>query len=334
MTVLITGAAGHIGANLVRALIEKGQQTRCLIHISCKAIEGLNTDIVQGDVRSLESLCRAFKDIDTVYHLAGSISISMDGWEQLEQTNVAGTHNVVEACIRSGVRRLVYFSSIHAFKREHGDRPVDETTPLVDSPEYPPYDRSKAAGTLEVRKGIARGLDAVIVHPTAVIGPHDYQPSYLGEALLMMARGKLPALVPGGYNWVDARDVAAGAIAAAEKGPRGASYMLAGQWVSMRDMAATVEEITGVSGTKFLCPLWLVKTGAVLFALTGKINGKRPLYTSVSLQALQDSRNISHQKAARELGYSPRRFRQTLEDTLRWFRDNGKLRIDGKLKAG
>ena len=325
MTVLITGASGHIGANLVRALIEKKQATRCLVHKDVRAIEGLPTEKVSGDIRDLESLCRAFEGIDTVYHLAANISLNLDSWKRLEETNVTGTHNVVEACLRTGVRRLVHFSSIHAFQREPLTHPVDETNPLVDSLKVPPYDRSKAAGTREVRKGIEKGLDAVIIHPTAVIGPYDYQPSYLGEAILMMAKGKLPSLVKGGYDWVDARDVAWGAIAAAEKAPTGSAYLLGGQWVSLADLAELVGELTGTKCTKFVCPLWIANVGAVYFKGVSKLNGKQPLYTSMSLRALQDNRNISHDKAGRELGYQPRPFRDTLEDTLRWYRENGQL---------
>jgi dihydroflavonol-4-reductase len=225
------------------------------------------------------------------------------------------------------VRRLVHFSSIHAFQRDPLSRPVDESNPLVSSPDNPPYDRSKAAGTLEVRKGIEKGLDAVIIHPTAVIGPYDYQPSYLGEAILMMARGKLPALVRGGYDWVDARDVALGTIAAAEKAPTGAAYLLGGQWTSMADMAELIAVLTGNSCTKFICPPWLANLGAAYFNVAGKITGKAPLYTRMSLRALQDNKHISHEKAARELGYQPRLLRDTLEDTLRWFHENGHLEL-------
>ena len=334
MTVAVTGASGHIGANLVRALIDKGQPTRCLVHVNSRAIDGLDVERVNGDILDVESLCRAFQGVDVVYHLAATISLSMADWARLEEINVTGTRNVVEACLRTGVRRLVHFSSIHAFQREPLDRPVDESNPLVDSPKYPPYDRSKAAGTREVRKGIERGLDAVIIHPTAVIGPHDYQPSYLGEAILMIAKGKLPALVPGGYDWVDARDVVSGAIAAAEKAPKGTSYLLGGRWVSMCDMAAMIADIIGISGNKFICPLWLAHTGAVYFALTSKMTGKKPLYTRMSLKALQDNKNISHERASRELGYQPRPFRETIADTLQWFQRNGYLDLTEKIKKG
>jgi dihydroflavonol-4-reductase len=327
MTVLITGANGHIGANLVRALIENKQATRCLVHVNTRAIDGLPTEKVSGNIRDLDSLCHAFEGIDTVYHLAANISLNLDSWRQLEETNVQGTRNVVEACLRTGVRRLVYFSSIHAFQREPLTHPVDESNPLVDSVNNPPYDRSKAAATREVRKGLEKGLDAVIVHPTAVIGPHDYQPSYLGEAILMIAKGKLPALVKGGYDWVDSRDVASGAMAAAEKAPAGAAYLLGGRWVSMCDLAALVGELTGARIGTFVCPMWLANLGAIYFKGMSKLNGKQPLYTSMSLKALQDNKNISHDKASQELGYQPRPFRDTLEDTLRWFRENGQLSL-------
>jgi dihydroflavonol-4-reductase len=327
MTVLITGASGHIGANLVRALIAKGQPTRCLVHTNTRPIEGLDTVRVSGNVCDIESLYRAFEGIDTVYHLAANISLSMDGWERLEQINVIGTRNVVEACLKTGVRRLVHFSSIHAFQREPLSRPVDELNPLVSSLKNPPYDRSKAGGTREVKKGIEKGLDAVTIHPTAVIGTYDYQPSYLGEAILMMASGKLPALVPGGYDWVDVRDVTMGAITAAEKAPTGAAYLLGGEWVSMCDLAAVIADLVGNKIGKFVCPLWLANIGAVYFKVMSKVNGKQPLYTSMSLKALQDNRKISHEKAARELGYKPRSLRDTLEDTLRWFRENGYLEL-------
>jgi dihydroflavonol-4-reductase len=327
MTVLITGASGHIGANLVRALIAKGETTRCLVHVNTKAIEGLKTEQVAGDVCDVASLCRAFEGIDTVYHLAGHISLSMDGWEDLEKTNITGTRNVVEACLKTDVRRLVHFSSIHAFQREPLSHPVDETNPLVSSPKNPPYDRSKAGGTREIRKGLEKGLDAVIIHPTAVIGPYDFQPSYLGEAILMMARGKLPALVPGGYDWVDARDIALGTIAAAEKAPKGSAYLLGGQWVSLCDMANLIGDLVGNETSKFVCPLWLANTGAVFFKVMSKLTGKQPLYTAMSLRALQDNRSVSHEKATRELGYQTRPFRDTLEDTLRWFRENGQLEL-------
>jgi dihydroflavonol-4-reductase len=334
MTVAITGASGHIGANLVRAFIHSGRPVRCLVHVNCRAIEGLDFERVNGDIRDVESLCRAFQGMNVVYHLAGAISLSMSDWKHVEEINVIGTKNVIEACRRAGVRRLVHFSSIHALTQEPMDTPVDESRPLVTSRSCPPYDRSKAAAEMEVRKAIENGLDAVIVYPTAVFGPHDYQPSFFGEALLRLAQGRLPALVRGGFDWVDVRDVVAGAVAAEEKAPAGGRYLLAGHWVSMCDIASIIQEMTGTNTEKFVCPLWLARIGAPFIKGMSYLNGSRPLYTSVSLKALDSNRHISHERATRELGYNPRPFRVTLVDTLRWFQDNGQLNLPEKIKNG
>lgn len=331
MTVAVTGACGHIGANLVRALIDSGRPVRSLVHVRSRAIEGLNTEVIQADVRDLDSLVTAFRGAEVVYHLAACISISMDGWTHLESVNVNGTRNVVEACLRTGVRRLVHFSSIHALVQEPLDIPVDESRPPAEASSCPPYDRSKAAAEKEVRRGIERGLDAVIIYPTAVIGPFDYEPSYLGEALISIARRELPALVTGGYDWVDVRDVVAGALIAEKQAPCGSCYLLSGHWVSIPDIAAKIADITGASTLKITVPLWVARLGIPFIKAMSRLNGKRPLYTEVSLKALQSNRHISHEKAARELGFQPRPFQETITDTMQWFRENGYL---NGIKAG
>jgi dihydroflavonol-4-reductase len=334
MTVVVTGASGHIGANLVRALIDRGRPVRCLVHVNSRAIDDLDVETVPGDVGDFDSLCRAFQGADVVYHLAARMSLSMGDWPALEDVNVSGTRNVVEACQRASIRRLVHFSSIHALVQEPLSIPVDESRPLVVSRRYPPYDRSKAAGEIIVHHAIEQGLDGVIIYPTAIIGPYDYQPSYFGEALLLLARRKLPALVTGGFDWVDVRDVVAGAMFAEASAPRGSSYLLSGHWVSMSDIAADVTEITGIPVRKFVSPLWLARVGAPIIEGISRFSGKRPLYTTVSLRALKSNRNISHEKATRELGYQPRPFRETLADTLRWFKDNGQLDPTTRLESG
>jgi dihydroflavonol-4-reductase len=325
MTTVVTGATGHVGANLVRALLAQGRRVRALIHINRRAIEGLDVEIVEGDVCDVASLRGAFNGAEVVYHLAARISISMGEWPLLERINVTGTRNVVEACLRSGVRRLVHFSSIHAIIQEPLDVPVDELRPLVESKRCPPYDRSKATGEREVHKGIEQGLDAVIIIPTGIIGPYDYEPSYFGEALLTIARGKLPALIAGGFDWVDVRDVVEGAMRAEERAPAGARYLLSGHWVSVPEIAAIVEQATGAPVPRLVCPMWLAPAGIPFTTALARLTGKRPLYTSASLRALCGNRNISHERATRDLDYNPRPFRETIVDTLQWFEENGYL---------
>jgi dihydroflavonol-4-reductase len=325
MTTVVTGASGHIGANLIRALLAKGRTVRALHHVNLRAIENLDVEIVPGDVCDPSSLRKAFKGADVVYHLAARISLSMNDYPVLEPINVAGTRNVVQACLDCGVRRLVHFSSIHAFIQESVGKPIDETCPLVEPRNCPPYDRSKAAGEKEVRSGIERGLDAVIISPTAVIGPYDYEPSFLGEALLNLARGKMPALVAGGFDWVDVRDVVEGALTAEEQAPTGAKYLLSGHFASVSDLAVMVEEIIGTPAPKLIMPRWLAYIGAPFMAGFAQLIGKRPLYTSASVRALHSGQDVSHDRAARDFGYQPRPLRQTIIDTFEWFRQSGYL---------
>lgn len=322
--IVVTGAAGHAGANLIRALVAQGRPVRALVHLDRKALEGLDVEVVSGDICDLDSLLKAFDGAEVVYHLAACISIGNDPWSLLEAVNVNGTRNVVEACLRCGVRRLVHFSSIHTMV-DTADIPVDESNPLVESRHHSSYDRSKAMAEREIQRGIEKGLDAIIISPTAIIGPHDYKPSHFGEALLRLASGRLPALVSGGFDWVDVRDVVQGAMRAEVAAPVGAKYILSGHWVSLRQLAKMTEELSGVKAPGSVCPMWLARVGAPFITVFDLLARRRPLYTSASLQALRGHRRISHQKATRELGYQPRPFRETLIDTLKWFEAAGKL---------
>jgi len=326
MTVVVTGASGHLGTNLVRELVVEKRQVRALVHVNHQTLESLGAEIVRGDVTDLDSLCRAFEGVETVYHMAAVISLLNDEWPLVEKVKVFGIGNVVEACLRCGVKRLVHFSSIHALNQLPFDTSVDEYRPLIEGRQYPPYDRSKAAGQREVRKAIANGLNAVIINPTGVFGPYDYQPSHFGMALLSMANGKMPALIDGGFDWVDARDVVQGAMQAEKKAPAGSEYLLSGHWVSMPEIATMIKEISDAAITSFVCPMPVASFGAPFATACNRLLGKRPLYTSISLRALKSNHHISHEKATRELGYQSRPFRETLADTLKWFEQNGDLK--------
>jgi dihydroflavonol-4-reductase len=326
VTVVVTGAAGHAGNNLVRALLARERRVRAVVHHDRRALEGLkDVEIVEGDVRDLASLRRAFDGAEVVYHTAACISLSTRDWPRLEAINVLGTRNVVDACLDCRVRRLVHFSSIHALAQEPLDVPVDESRPLAVSRRYPPYDRSKAAGEMEVREAIQRGLDAVIVYPTGMIGPYDFRPSYFGQVLLALCLKQLPALVAGGFNWVDVRDVVAGAMEAEGRAPIGSRYLLSGHWASMRELAAMVTGITWTRSPRFVFPMWLARLGVPFGARFTRLDGAHPLYTSVSLRALRSNRMISRERAARDLGYHPRPLQETLVDTFRWFAQAGYL---------
>jgi dihydroflavonol-4-reductase len=296
-----------------------------LIHHDRRALEGLDVEHVQGDVRDLASMRCAFEGAEIVYHTAARVSLRMDEWPLLKEINVLGTRNVVEACLDQGVRRLVHFSSIHALEQAPLDTPIDEDRPLIASRRCSPYARSKASGEREVRRGIDRGLDAVILNPTGIIGPHDYRPSYFGSVLLSLCRGRLPAVVAGGFDWVDVRDVVAGAMSAEAGAPTGAKYLLSGHWASARDLASTVSELTSVRAPRYTLPIWVAYLGVPFTAAFARMSGGHPMYTRVALDALGSNRAISHERATVELDYHPRPFRETLADTVQWFEEAGLL---------
>jgi dihydroflavonol-4-reductase len=321
MRIAITGASGHVGGNLIRSLLQDGHSLRALVHHDHKALEGLPVEIFTGDVLDRSSLERLFTGVDLVYHLAARISI-VPGEERLvHETNVIGPRNVVEASLKTGVGRLVHFSSIHAFSSQPVDRPIDEARPLCEGPDLMPYDRSKAGGEREIQAGLACGLDVVTVNPTAVLGPHDYRPSRMGTILCDLYRRSLPALVEGGFDWVDVRDVVDGAKAAAARGRRGEKYLLSGHWASVAGLAALAAEVTGRKPPRLVSPMWLARVGAPFVTTWARMAGRVPLFTSASLHSLRIHQQVSHDKAAREFGYRPRPLKETLEAVYQWFRE-------------
>ena len=317
--IVITGASGLVGGNLVRAMLAGGRSVRALVHQDRRALAGLDVETVRADLMDAASLKLAFKGAGVVYHLASSISIRMDSWDALQRVNVDGTRNVVEACLRCGVEKLVYFSSIHAYQQEPLDLALDEDRPLLTGEGIPPYVRSKAAAESIARQAPERGLPTVIVIPSAILGPYDFRPSYLGQALQLLARGRIPALVRGGYDWVDVRDVVAGAMQAERLGRSGARYILSGHWRSLREVADAAAQVSGVPAPGLTVPIWLAETFQPVMAKLAQINGSQPLYTRTMLDAMRSNRVISHARASRDLGYAPRSFEETLADTLNWF---------------
>lgn len=325
MTVVVTGASGHIGATLTRALLADGRRVRALVHDEAAGLDGLDVERVQGDVRDPASLRRAFAGADVVYHLAARITLVTSDADEVFAINVDGPRNVCEAALNAGVRRLVHFSSIHAFDDCPRDVPMDEKRPPAHGPGFPVYDRSKAAGQDHVLEAVSRGLDAVIVNPSGVVGPGDYRMSAMGQVFLDLWHGRMPALVEGGFNWVDVRDVVQSAMAAETRGRTGERYLLPGHWVSVRDVARTVTEVTGRRTPRLVTPMWLARASVPFIAAFSAVLRRKPLYTAASLRALRQNRVVLGAKAAEELGHAPRPFSESVRDVYEWFEKAGYL---------
>jgi len=301
----------------LRALVRPGGSTASIVD--------LGVEVVGADMRRYDSLLQAFRGADVVFHVAGIVSIAGGGFKRLQETNVGGTRNVLAACREAGVRRLIYTSSVHAFVDWPVGTCLEETTVIDPLRVRAPYAKTKAEATLLALDATKQGLDAVVVFPTGIIGPHDFRPSDTGQLVLECSRGRLKASVPGAYNFVDVRDVAQGLMAAAKKGRAGEGYILAGHEITVGDLLQSVELITGVPAPSLCLPLGFVRALSFLFPAYYWITRERPLFTTYSLDVISSNCFMSHEKADRELGFSPRPFRETMEDTLRWFRGQGSL---------
>ena len=322
--ILVTGATGHIGNVLVRKLLTKGEKVRALIWRGedTTPLKGLDVEQVLGDVLDPASLESAMHGVETVYHLAGIISIMPGKNPFVWKVNVEGTRNVLEAARKAGIRRLIYTSSIHAIARAPQGVIMDESLGYDQNNPYGEYDRSKAAASLEVQKAVARGLDAVIVCPTGVIGPFDFRGSEMGEVIRSASEAHTMLYVEGAYDFVDVRDVADGLIAAKEHGRKGESYILSGQKLSVRYMLETVREVTGKAFARIKIPFSLAELAARYTPWYYERTKSKPRFTPYSLEVLQSNSNISCKKALKELGYKPRPVYELIADTVRWFLEN------------
>ncbi|RJO63767.1 MAG: NAD-dependent epimerase/dehydratase family protein [Myxococcales bacterium] len=326
MTVIVTGAAGHVGNSLVRLLLERGESVRAMVHQDRRALDELDVECVSADVTDVESLKAAFVGCDIVYHAAAFISIwgSRDA-AHLRKVNIEGTANVLTACKAAGVRRLAHVSSIHALSPYPEAETIDETREASLSAKFPHYDRSKAESERLAFDAAKGGLEVVVIIPTAVIGPHDYKPSLQGRMLMDYYNHRLPTLVDGGYNWVDVRDVAEGMRLAAERGRSGERYILGGVWASFSDLAALINTVPGARAPRLVAPHWMAYLGVPFAALQGWLTGKRPLLTSDAVKVVRLHRHISTAKAERELGYVHRPLAETVADAYAWFDKHGLL---------
>ncbi len=327
--VVVTGATGHIGNVLVRQLLSRGEKVRVVIPPAedITPLDGLPVEMVEGDIRDMGSLLRAFRGSDMVYHLAGIISILPGQDRLLHQVNVVGTQNIVEACMKTGVKRLVYTSSIHAIEEPPRGTIIDETLPCNPNKVPKGYGRSKAQATLAVLKGVEQGLNAVIVCPTGVTGPYDYRISEMGQLIIDFANGNLKTYVDGAYDFVDVRDVTTGIILAGEKGRSGESYILSGEQITVYRLLLMLQELTGVKAPSFKVPIWLARIAAKVTPLYYRLARTKPRFTSYSIDVLCSNSLISSEKARRELGFSTRPIRESIADAILWFKENGYISV-------
>ena len=329
---IVTGAFGHLGNTIVKKLLSQGEKVRCLALPSenTKSLSGTDIEMVYGDVRIKNSLIPLFENNipheTIVIHAAGIVTIASRYVQNVVDVNVTGTKNIVDMCMEYSVSRLVYVSSVHALPELPGNEAVTEIDHFDPDAVEGLYARTKAEATQIVLDAVSRGLRAVVVHPSGIIGPNDYGKGHMTQMVVDYLNGSLTALIKGGFDFVDVRDVTQGIISAAERGRNGECYILSNKFFSVVELMDMLHDISGKRKIKTILPKWFLHIAAPLAELYYRILRRTPLFTSYSLYTLYGKSNFSHAKAERELGYTTRDMRTTLRDTMIFLQEIGRIK--------
>ncbi|MDO4263084.1 MAG: NAD-dependent epimerase/dehydratase family protein [Deinococcus sp.] len=283
---LITGAAGHLGNVLIRHLLERGYtdiRAMVLPGEDRTPLAGLKVEIVEADITRPEMLPAAFQGVSRVMHLASLVSIGDAAEDVIQRVNVEGTRNIIEASKAAQVQRLLYVGSVHAFARPSGPL-LDERVPLAEQSSAP-YERTKAAATRLVLDASSE-LDTVVAAPSGVFGPFDFKRSEVGTNFRKWITKPATMMLPGGYDFVDVRDVAEGLRLVLERGQRGEAYLLGNEWTEMAEMARQVMHQAHGRARVTLLPLFLAHHVARVSLWGSKRRGVRPVLTPYSLETL------------------------------------------------
>lgn len=325
MKVAVTGAAGHIGAAICRQLLEQGYEVVALTYNDSSAIQDLPVTIVKGNVLDRESLKVLIGQSDAVIHTAGMIELGYKFIQKMYDVNVIGTKNVLETAKELGSKKVIHFSSIHAFSHKPYDVAIDESREFVTEKSVF-YDQTKRDGHVLAQEAAKNGQNVVIVCPTSAVGPPDHKPSKLGKAVVDIYRGSVPAVVKGGFDFADVRDMANGVVAALEKGRTGETYILGGKYYTIKEFSDLVLEAKGTKKRLMELPLLAANIGLPFVKSYAYLTKKPPLYDKAYIDILQDGNKLTlSTKAKEELGYSVRELGETLTDTVEWFRKTGKI---------
>src|ERR1700687_1226220 len=304
--ILLTGANGHLGANLLRRLLAEGASVRVLLRPQSdnSTLDDLKVERVLGDLRDSDSLIAASKDCAAIYHCAAQLSPVSRGEQGIFDCNVLGTRNLLRAALQNGVQRVVVSGSLSATGHRWG-RPTDETVPFDPFERHMPYSVSKAAVEHECLKAVAEGLDVVTAVSCAILGPNDFKPSRMGQVLIDYAHRRRGAYVPGGFEFVAASDIVQGHLLAMNKGRTGQKYIFSTQFMTMDALFALFREVTGQPNLRLRLPPAIMSGLAELgdFVCRHFLPGRRQLLTPPAVRILRLGRRVDTGKAQRELGY-------------------------------
>jgi nucleoside-diphosphate-sugar epimerase len=323
--VLVTGATGHLGANLVRRLMADGEEIRVLIRqgLANGALAGLDVERVYGDLRDTGAVDAAVRGCSRIYHCAALVStINGNAAHKREvfETNVLGSRHILQAASRHGVDKVVVSGSLSATGYEAG-LPSHEGMPFYPFDRHLPYGFTKHLAEYEALRAHADGLDVVVATSCAIVGPHDYKPSRLGRVLIDYAHGRFKAYIPGGFEFVSARDIAEGHVLAMRKGRSGQKYIFSTAYASVDELMSLYERVTGRPPPRLRLPAPIMAAVAEMADKTWfRLFPDRPRrFTPAAVRLLRMQRRADHAKAREELGYRPTSLAEAIQEAYEDF---------------
>jgi len=326
MKCFVTGATGFLGSHVARQLLARGAELRLLVRATSRTdnIDDLAAERVIGDLRDPESLKQGMSGCEFVFHVAADYRLWARNGQELYHSNVEGTRNVLQAARDSGVRRVIYTSSVATMGFGNNGRLTDERTPVALSNMIGDYKRSKfMAERLVIEAGLA-GQNVAMVNPTTPIGERDIKPTPTGRIVVDFLRRKFPAYVDTGLNLVDVVDCAEGHLLAMEKAVPGERYILGGENLTLKQILDKLAAITGLPSPKVKLPYAMAyATGVVDTLVTGGIMRREPRVTLDSVRMGRKKMFVTSAKAERELGWNPRPVDGALRRAAEWFQANG-----------
>lgn len=314
---LVTGASGFVGWHVTRLLLERGHRVRALLRVgSC--VPELDPEVVRGDLRDAASVERAASGCGLVFHVAADYRLWTKHAAEMYRTNVDGVRNVMTAAEAAGAERVVYTSTVGCIGVPEGAI-GDESQPCSLAQMAGDYKRSKFMGEQVALEFSRKGLPVVIVNPTAPMGDHDFKPTPTGQIVVDFLRGAMPAFIDTGLNVVSVRDVARGHWLACERGRVGERYILGSENLTLRRILHDLAEISGRRAPTVELPYAVAWMAGAAGTALAEITGKPPRVPLEAVRMAKQKVWVSHEKAARELGYAPRPAREALAEAVKWF---------------
>ncbi|MFY9531388.1 MAG: hopanoid-associated sugar epimerase [Candidatus Acidiferrales bacterium] len=328
MKTLVTGVTGFVGSHVARQLVAAGHAVRVLIRpeSNLRALEGLSVECVVGDLRNPVSLETAITGVQTIFHVAADYRLWARRPEEIYESNVGGTKNLLAAARKAGVKRFVYTSTVATIAvPRQGGLPNEETRATLDDM-VGHYKRSKFLAEQEALQAAASGMPIVIVNPTAPVGSGDWKPTPTGRIIVDFLNGKMPAYVDTGLNVVGVKDVAAGHLVAAERGRIGERYILGGRNLTLKEILDALSVISGRPSPWIRIPHAVALAAGYADQWFSRMIGREP---QIPVEGVKMSRHrmfVDSSKAGRELGFRPGPVEAALERAVRWYEENGYVR--------